>query len=60
MTVYLGFLIKKNDRLNFIILLVKYQIHRRLIDGDKEITWVVCNLAPCPEHFLYLKFFADL
>ena len=48
MTVYLGFLIKKDDRLNFIILLVKYHIHRRLIDGDKEITWVVCKK--------YLKF----
>ena len=43
-----GILDQKDDRLNFIILLVKYHIHRRLIDGDKEITWVVCKK--------YLKF----
>ena len=30
------------------VLYVKYHIHRRLIDGDKEITWVVCKK--------YLKF----
>ena len=49
MTVYIfGILDQKDDRLNFIILLVKYHIHRRLIDGDKEITWVVCKK--------YLKF----
>ena len=34
-----GLLNQNDERLNFIILPVKYHIHKNIIDGVKEITW---------------------